>query len=685
MSLRIRRGTTTELNTITPEEGELLYTTDTKQLYVGDGIAIGGNPIGGSNLGTGSNGPSNSLVNSTKTAILAANGILTVPGSIIPDTNIAYDLGSPTNRFRDIYLSGNTINLGGSSMSVSDLGQLQINGNDTTVTALANASKTVVLDSDGTVTVSGSIFPDNDDSYDLGSTTNRFQNIYLSSNTIHLGSTTLSVTDLGQLQVNGVDATVNSLANGDNTVVLDSAGVLTVPGSIVPNTDVTYDLGSTTNRFRDIYLSGSTIYLGSTTISVTASGQLQVNGGTTSVDSLVSGTSTLILGADGALAFPNDTLSYAIDTDFSIKTAGGFNTSAVITNAGTGYISNGSSTTTGGHGTGLTVYYTYSRGGSIDTVQILNPGTGYQTGDVLTLTTGNIYGTFATITLTVTPATHNWVFNSLGATTFPGDVKFNSKKLKTYYSGDTLTAETLFIDRNNVNSTTAAIVTASGNIDNVDASTLYIMAGDGYYTDIGNHGHSVGGAVNITSGAGYPSGSVNIKGGSSSWPSGVNIAGGDSVASGQFGGGGVEIVGGNGVDRDGGNVLIKGGKGGGPGTFGLGGGAVYITGGEGASGTAGGDVVINGGAAKGAAGIAGKVSVKTNTTAQGGKEYKWDFDTKGRTTLPVNTAPAHSYGATGDQAGMVAVDSTYIYYCTANYVDDSTDIWKRVALVATAW
>ena len=35
-----------------------------------------------------------------------------VSGDIIPDTNIAYDLGSTTNRFRDLYLSGNSIQLG---------------------------------------------------------------------------------------------------------------------------------------------------------------------------------------------------------------------------------------------------------------------------------------------------------------------------------------------------------------------------------------------------------------------------------------------------------------------------------------------------------------------------------------------------------------------------------------------
>jgi len=48
-------------------------------------------------------------------------------------------------------------------------------------------------------------------------------------------------------------------------------------------------------------------------------------------------------------------------------------------------------------------------------------------------------------------------------------------------------------------------------------------------------------------------------------------------------------------------------------------------------------------------------------------------------------APVHSYGAPGDQAGTVAFDSSYIYYCTTNYVNNSTNIWRRVALSATTW
>jgi hypothetical protein len=34
-----------------------------------------------------------------------------VSGSIIPDTDSAYDLGSPTNKFKDLYLSGQSIHL----------------------------------------------------------------------------------------------------------------------------------------------------------------------------------------------------------------------------------------------------------------------------------------------------------------------------------------------------------------------------------------------------------------------------------------------------------------------------------------------------------------------------------------------------------------------------------------------
>ena len=45
MAFKIRRGTNAERLTITPAEGELIYTTDTKKTYIGDGSTVGGNPV----------------------------------------------------------------------------------------------------------------------------------------------------------------------------------------------------------------------------------------------------------------------------------------------------------------------------------------------------------------------------------------------------------------------------------------------------------------------------------------------------------------------------------------------------------------------------------------------------------------------------------------------------------------
>ena len=42
MALLLRRGTQAERDAITPAEGELIYTTDTKRLYAGDGATLGG-------------------------------------------------------------------------------------------------------------------------------------------------------------------------------------------------------------------------------------------------------------------------------------------------------------------------------------------------------------------------------------------------------------------------------------------------------------------------------------------------------------------------------------------------------------------------------------------------------------------------------------------------------------------
>lgn len=60
----------------------------------------------------------------------------------------------------------------------------------------------------------------------------------------------------------------------------DNAGNLTVPGHILPSANLSYDLGSDTARFRDLYLSGTTINLGGTLIQAQANGEVSIGNAT---------------------------------------------------------------------------------------------------------------------------------------------------------------------------------------------------------------------------------------------------------------------------------------------------------------------------------------------------------------------------------------------------------------------
>jgi hypothetical protein len=61
------------------------------------------------------------------------------------------------------------------------------------------------------------------------------------------------------------------------------------------------------------------------------------------------------------------------------------------------------------------------------------------------------------------------------------------------------------------------------------------------------------------------------------------------------------------------------------------------------------------------------------------------FSSNGRMIFPNGTVPEHSYGAAGDKEGMVVFSDPYIYYCKQDYVDNTTDIWVRVAWTGTNW
>lgn len=134
MALKIRRGTEAERQTITPAEGELVYTTDEKRVYVGDGATLGGVPIdivdrtgftlqGNLDLGgqriTGA-GDIAITGNITATGDIVAQGQniqigdeatdevvfgAEVNSDVIPKVDSANDLGSNAKRWNNLYVN----------------------------------------------------------------------------------------------------------------------------------------------------------------------------------------------------------------------------------------------------------------------------------------------------------------------------------------------------------------------------------------------------------------------------------------------------------------------------------------------------------------------------------------------------------------------------------------------------
>jgi hypothetical protein len=133
MALQVRRGTNAERLGITPLAGELVYTTDTKQLYVGDGATAGGitsiagtidslladttPQLGGTLDLNGNNITGTGNINITGTITASGNINLgdgigsdivvfggAIQGHLVPDTDITWNLGSSTKQFNEAWI-----------------------------------------------------------------------------------------------------------------------------------------------------------------------------------------------------------------------------------------------------------------------------------------------------------------------------------------------------------------------------------------------------------------------------------------------------------------------------------------------------------------------------------------------------------------------------------------------------
>ncbi len=178
------------------------------------------------------------------------------------------------------------------------------------------------------------------------------------------GLFTVPITIDGTFEVDGILAEVGTAINSLNSQIIfddngeltgntgftfdQTSGNLSVPGSgiytgnLLPSANITYDLGSPTQRWKDLYLSNNTIYLGSSTISADGpnvvitnaeGGTLDITGnGTATTTSISNGNSNVFVNATDITFGANGNANVVVINGSGANVLGNIATTGILTN-----------------------------------------------------------------------------------------------------------------------------------------------------------------------------------------------------------------------------------------------------------------------------------------------------------------------------------------------------------------
>ena len=202
------------LSTHIIEDGYLAVDVDTGSLRIGDGVTAGGTEVGG--------GGSSSLgdlaaIGSTMTAPSNADLTFKTAGTgdiILNDITIA-DNAIKTNRTND------NLNLVAAGTGAVVVEGIKIQG-----TQLSTE------DSSAGIEIAGNLIPSQDGVFQLGSSSRRWQTLYVAAETIDLGGATISSDSTGSLSISATGATLPTGSKvGTNGISLtgSKAGTLARP------------------------------------------------------------------------------------------------------------------------------------------------------------------------------------------------------------------------------------------------------------------------------------------------------------------------------------------------------------------------------------------------------------------------------------------------------------------------
>lgn len=131
-------------------------------------------------------------------------GNVLVGGNLVPEGNLVYTLGTASNRWSNLYLSGNTIYLGDSTITTdADGNMILTSGTDATFTVSGNTEITTIYNGNSNI----SIITDGNISTSISGTANVM--VVTATGAVVTGNITASNANLGNV------ATANYLAVGD--------------------------------------------------------------------------------------------------------------------------------------------------------------------------------------------------------------------------------------------------------------------------------------------------------------------------------------------------------------------------------------------------------------------------------------------------------------------------------------
>jgi hypothetical protein len=129
-----------------------------------------------------------------------------VAGNVIPGANLTYSLGSPTNQWKDLWLSGNTLYLGGVPLTITN-GNLSVGG--IPVAANLQASLPNYSGNIGSLTITGNLT--------VTGTTTTVNTEIVNQNEIVAGTATANTIVSNTAIISGVVSAANVITSGNVT------------------------------------------------------------------------------------------------------------------------------------------------------------------------------------------------------------------------------------------------------------------------------------------------------------------------------------------------------------------------------------------------------------------------------------------------------------------------------------